>query len=183
MGTSFNERWNRFLTEWGTGALAYKRFLEITIYGSYFPLTEKERLLDLKQFLIERGYISTKLVDERPNPRSLDAWGLSKACLVFSDVNFLVFTHAGKRHGVIRELAYCRDSFEMLDRRWRCVVFEEILDNRSALPKLSSEDIDRLQEARIRRVEFENDDELKNLAAGMAFRYLKDLAEYLRTRI
>jgi len=156
--------------------------MEITIYGSYYPTTEKDLLLRLKTSLVSEGYVSSMLVDERPNPRRLNEWELSKACLKFSDVNYLIFTHTGYRHGVIRELCQCASVPSMIDRRWRCVVFEEIRGGRSALPVLNERELQELHESKIRRIEFDNEDCLKRSAGGMALRYLKDLAEDLRSR-
>ena len=117
-------RWNQFYNEWETGFTHYKPELQITVYGSYVPDSEKQLLLRMKNALISEGYIATKVVEDFPNSRSLNSFEISKACLEFSDVNFLVFTFDGKRFGVVRELTYCC-SPQMIDRRWRCVSFEQ----------------------------------------------------------
>lgn len=178
-----DDRWRSFLREWNIGFLAYKRLMEITIYGSYYPQSQKALLFRLKDSLITEGYALARIVDERNNPERLDEWELSKACLEYSDVNFLVFTHDGMRHGVVRELCHCSASTEMIDRRWRCVVFEEMRDERSALPVLDRRELENLYLSKIRRIEFQDEESLKRSANGMAFRYLKDLATDLRSRV
>ena len=174
-------RWERFYTEWKNGWLQYKQHMEITIYGSYKPDAQKRLLIRLKDALIQEGYTSTRLVEDFPNPKNLSSFELSKACLEYSDVNFLVFTFAGKRFGVSRELAHCC-SPSMIDRRWRCVSFEQRKANRTALPPMNSKELESLHISNISRVEFGDQRQLRNAMLGMATEYLFDLAETLRQR-
>lgn len=167
-----------------------KHGLIITIYGSYCPSEEKERLIKLKNFLISEGYESTRLVEDYPE--NIEKYCLSRSseermslksecCLEFSDVNFLVFTHKGKCQGVSIELAYCRNSPTMLDRRWRCVIFDEIINN---CPATSFMDRGAVYFAtgKMKRVEFRNDNELLDLARRTAVEFLYSLHPHLEQR-
>ncbi len=156
--------------------------MEITIYGSYNPPDQKNLLIRMKNALVLEGYSSAKIVEERPNPTNLDEFEISKACLEFSDVNFLIFTFAGKRFGVIRELAYCAGSTAMTDRRWRCVLCAETKGKRSALPTLSGRELEKLHVSKILLIPFRDEVQLKNALIGTAWKYLCDLAEELRNR-
>jgi hypothetical protein len=164
--------------------------LTITICGSYYPLAEKERLIALKNFLISNGYALTRLVEDYPQnivghrlfrSREQRMSTKSEYCLEFSDVNFFVFTHKGKCQGVSAELAYCRNSPTMIDRRWRSVVFDEIIDGRQATSFL-----DRgaahpaLRE--VKRMSFKNDKALLALALKVANEFLFLLHPYLTQR-
>ena len=75
-----------------------------------------------------------------------------------SDVNFLVFTGAGMRHGVVRELAYVADPV-MKRKAVDCVVFDQIVNGGSSVPDLSMCD---LRNAQIHRYEFSNELELRD---------------------
>jgi hypothetical protein len=182
LSDSPDDRWRRFIGDRNNSALKYRHLIEITLYGSYYPHQEKLKLLELREYLRKKGYAKTRLVGDHANPNSLDPVEMSKACLEYADVNFLVFTHAGMRHGVIRELDHCIDSPSMVDRRWRCVVFAEVLNGKSALPDLNVVDVERLCEARIRRIDFDSLDSLKAYAEGVALRYLFDLGRFLKER-
>ena len=131
--------------------------------------------------MIDKGYTSSYLVKDRPNP-GLDILQISKACLEYSDVNFLIFTFAGKRFGVVREPAHCASSSTMTDRRWRCVVCYEVKGKRSALPPLSNQELEQLQISRMITIPFSTEEELKQAIVGTAWKYLNELAEGLRDR-
>jgi hypothetical protein len=164
--------------------------LIITIYGSYYPLAERERLIALKNFLISNGYALTRLVEDYPQntlvnrlfrSREQRASTKSEYCLEFSDVNFFVFTHAGKCQGVSAELAYCRNSPNMIDRRWRSVVFDEIIDGRQATSFLDRGAVyPALRE--VKRISFKNDKALLALALKVANEFLFLLYPYLTQR-
>ncbi len=155
--------------------------MEITIYGSYFPQKEKDFLIRLKEALISEGYTSTRIVEDRPS-NGLDEFQASKASLEFSDINFLVFTFGGKRLGVVRELAHCTSSITMTDRRWRCVLCYEVKGNRSALPPLSTKEVEKLHMSKIRQIQFSDETQLQKAMIGISWKYLNDLAEELRSR-
>ena len=70
----------------------------------------------------------------------------------------------------------------MTDRRWRCVVCEEFNGTRTALPPLNSRELDGLHASRVQRIQFIDEEQLKNAVIGTAFQYLTDLAEQLRAR-
>ena len=78
-----------------------RSLLNITIYGSYNPPSEKELLKSVKQILIDNGYVKTKIVEDLQEQNS-EPLEESKKCLLFSDVNFLIFTKNGKKYGVMR---------------------------------------------------------------------------------
>lgn len=150
-------------------------------------MEEKRRLINLKQFLILEGYGSTRLVEDyeestrKMNPfdsREEKLSWKSESCLEFSHVNFLVFTHDGKCQGVSSELAYCRNSLSMIDRRWRCKVFDEI---RNGLPATSFMDRGGPYSAfgGIERIKFNNDGDLHKLALDVADKLLYGLHPYL----
>ena len=51
-----------------------------------------------------------------------DPLEINKICLLYSDVNFLIFTNKGKRYGVIRELAFVAEDEQMRMKVDHCVV-------------------------------------------------------------
>lgn len=152
--------------------------MTIALYGSYHPQEEKQLLIQLKNKLIDNGYTSTYLVQDYPRKGESDL-EISERSLLFSDVNFLIFTKGGKRLGLVRELAFVAVSEEMVDKAWACVVFDQIVNGESSIPPLSLEDI---HNSGIRRREFATFQELEDLAIGTAFWYLKKLAPVLRRR-
>jgi hypothetical protein len=77
--------------------------MNITIYGSYYPPSDEQLLLDIKQILIDDEYENTSLVREYQRNESEDSLEISKKCLLFSDLNYLIFTKTGKRLGLVRE--------------------------------------------------------------------------------
>ena len=115
--------WDEFKRKYiDNNITSLKPLLNITIYGSYQPTEEKQLLLSLKAILIDEGYVNTMLVDDRQDP-DLDALEKSKMCLLYSDVNFLIFTKRGKRLGVARELAFVAEDEGMRHKINHCVVF------------------------------------------------------------
>jgi len=150
--------------------------MTVTIYGSYHPKKEKDSLIDCKTALIADGYQQAKLVTDYPTTGSaLDA---SKECLLYSDVNFLVFTKGGKRLGLVRELTFIATDERMRTKVDHCVVFDEFKKTTS-IPKLSSDDI---VNARIPQRTFTRLEELKEIMVKEAFWHLRRLAAILRSR-
>ena len=135
------DRWLRFNQRKQNDLIDLRRKLQLTLYGSFRPSSEKKLLTRLKRHLIEQGFSNTRLVSDFSNVNSLDILEISKECLEFSHVNFLIFTRQGKRHGVIRELAFVADSPAMKHKISDCMVFDQILNNKSSVPPLSKMDI------------------------------------------
>ena len=72
-------------------------------------------------------------------------------------MNFLVFTRAGRRLGLVRELAHI--AYAMGSKADDCVVFDQVADGRSSLPDLSQCD---LRNARIYQYKFRDEAELRD---------------------
>ncbi len=168
-----------------------KKGLIIRIDGSYYPPREKDRLIQLKTFLISEGYESTRLVEDYPKkesrfclsiPHEEEVSWKSECCLEFSDLNFFIFTNRGKCQGVSVELAYCRNSLTMIDRRWRCIIFDEVLRNHPAT-SLMNRSSAYFTYGTMRRIKFTNDVELLTLARDTALEFLYILHPYLEQRI
>ena len=151
--------------------------MTITIYGSYLPEREEEILRECKKTLISDGYSETKLVKDydAPTSSSLEA---STNCLLFSDVNFLVFTKGGHRRGLVRELAFIFHDKHMRRKDIHCTIFDEH-KRTSSIPSLSRNDI---EEIGLKVREFTTIDELKQRMVKEAYLNLKRLAPSLRRR-
>lgn len=83
--------------------------MSIMLCGSYRPLPEMMLLARMRNFLGVEGCAQACLVKDAPDD-SVGPPEASKKYLENSDVNFLVFTGAGMRHGLIRELAHVASS-------------------------------------------------------------------------
>lgn len=79
--------------------------MSIMLCGSYHPPPEMMLLARMRNFLGVEGCAQACLVKDAPDD-SVGPPEASKRYLENSDVNFLVFTGAGMRHGLIRELAH-----------------------------------------------------------------------------
>jgi hypothetical protein len=99
--------------------------------------------------------------------------------LLFSDVNFLVFTKRGKRLGLARELAFVAEDERMRSKINHLVFDETPTKNSSSVPTLSSSDI---QNARINRRSFNTPDELKEAIISEAYWQLRRLSPVLSSR-
>lgn len=136
-----------------TNALAIKRRMSITLYGSYQPATEKRFLERQRDFLRDNGYSRARLVSDE-HIAGIDPLTSSKRHLLHSDVNFMFFTKNGMRQGIVRELAYVAEDPAMTGKIADCVVFDERDDARSSIPELSWSDI---SSRRIEVHRFENE--------------------------
>ena len=152
--------------------------MTITLYGSYYPKSELAFLKRQKEYLISQGYVKTQLVMDY-NPNGLNSLDVSKRCLQFSDVNFLIFTQNGKRHGVIRELAFVAESRKMITKVQDCVVFDQVSKDRSAIPPLSLGDI---ENSGILKHEFTNEQKLQKSLSAKSFWYLRKKKKDLESR-
>lgn len=174
------DRWARFNQRILDEFENLKNRLIISIYGSYRPQKEEEFLLRQKQFLIDLGYSGTKIVKDYQDKSELPPLEISKRCLLYSDVNFLIFTREGKRYGVIRELAYIADSKDMVSKTPYCTVFDQLKDGLGSVPPLSLDDI---KNSGIVRHEFYEEKDLQEAIKTKAFWYLRKLKSDLETRV
>lgn len=130
--------------------------MSITLYGSYHPPSEMRFLERQRDFLQGEGFALACLVKDGPDDgaTALDA---SKRYLENSDVNFLIFTKAGMRLGLVRELAYVADP-SMRRKAADCVVFDQVTGGLGSVPDLSLCDLD---DARIQHYKFRDEPELQ----------------------
>jgi hypothetical protein len=171
-----SDGWDDFKRKYEESINSLKSLLGVTIYGSYNPKKEKDLLLSLKQILINEGYGKTVLVDDRKQQDS-DPLEISKMCLLYSDVNFLIFTKQGKRFGLVRELAFIAEDIRMRPKLSHCVVFDKIVNNESSsIPPLSISDI---KNVRIHRRTFKTVEELKDAIVSEAYWQLKSLSNVI----
>ncbi len=130
--------------------------MSITLYGSYHPPSEMSFLERQRDYLRAEGYALACLVKDGPDD-GITALEASKRYLENSDVNFLIFTRAGKRLGLVRELAHVADA-SMRRKAADCVVFDQAAGGASSVPDLSLCDLD---DAKIQRYEFRDEPELQ----------------------
>lgn len=181
MPTRFTDRWLHFFDKKRLEISRLKSLLQVTIYGSFQPTTEKERLLNLVHVLRRKGYKSCDIVggELRQNPQNWKVDKLSQFYLENSDVNFLVFTHEGKRLGVTDELGYTLHSPVMRRIRQFCTIFDDFSTGYSALTSLQ---LKRIEEIGMRYYAFSSDRELHEFAVAAARDYIVILINDLRAR-
>ena len=155
--------------------------LRITLYGSYYPNSEKHLLEKQRDTLRSVGYPMTNLVSDYPKPRrGATPLEISTHCLETSDANFLIFTKNGKNLGVTHEIAYVSMSDSMADRARYCVVFDEVFDECGTVSPLSMESI---KNSGIVRYEFCGEDDLKQGLMSHAYRQVRMQYGTLRGRL
>jgi len=176
-----SSRWEKYNRRIAKDFEPLKRVMTMTIYGSYYPQSEKDFLISQRNFLRDKGYVNTNIVDDYLDPEP-DITSLEKStrCLEFSDVNFLVFTREGKRYGVSRELTHIATSSTMIDKIPFCTVFEQIRDERGSIPPLSLDDINN---SGINRREFETEQQLQTALSQQSFAKLRRLQSTLIKRL
>lgn len=152
--------------------------MSITLYGSYQPDSERKFLEGQRDFLKGNGYSRAALVADAL-AGNVDPLETSKRHLANSDVNFLIFTCAGYRHGVTRELAYIADDPTMHSKAADCVVFDEVRGGRTSVPTLSMHDI---RNARINRLKFDDEGKLRYGLLTKAESYVIAKASWLAGR-
>ena len=130
------ESWDKFLDEFNERTDSLKSKLNVTIYGSYYPNKEKTLLKNLKDFLIKNGYTNTILVEDKQRPGD-DPLEISQKCMQFSQINLLIFTRAGKRYGLIDELAFLTSNTQMFEKVPFSIVFDQVRGGKSSIPALS----------------------------------------------
>lgn len=172
------DRWAQFNRRINNEFEELKKRMTITIYGSYKPSAEKDLLIEMKEHLIKNHYLQTKIVEDYQSENE-DSLEISKKCLQYSDVNFLIFTRTGKRFGVVRELAFISDSHLMVHKTPFCVVFDMLQDSKGSIPPLSLSDI---RNSGIIRQEFFNNMELKKFLLAKSFWYVRKLRHELSIR-
>ena len=176
-----NSRWDRF-NEKHDDVNEYKKLrsiLRITVYGSYYPESAKKTLIRQRNFLRNKGYSETSLVEDYSYGKILP---LDKSIMSLenSDVNFLIFTKEGKNLGVTRELAHIATSSTMADKIPFCTVFTEIEDKSGSISVLSINDI---ENSHIPRREFQGEKQLQKALLQQAFAKTRKLKNELKQRL
>jgi hypothetical protein len=157
--------------------------LRLTLYGSFQPQKEKEKLESLASELRHRGFLDTGIVGDsrRPNREMLDTYQLSIFYLEESDANFLIFPQTGKRLGVTAELAHILESLEMSRKRSTCVIFDQLKGKHGSLTQLQ---LDRIAElGDIELVPFSDWNKLPNFCFNRAVEMCRRLWVLLRSRV
>ena len=173
------DSWEEFNRKYDDNINSLRPLLNITIYGSYFPASEKKLLLSVKKLLIDVRYEKTVLVEDRIKKKGSDSLEISKRCLLYSDVNFLVFTKTGRRLGLVRELAFIAEDENMRLKIPNCMIFDQVVREKSSVPDLSNSDI---KNSRMNCRRFVTNDELKKAIVNEAFWRLRSLAHVLYSR-
>lgn len=176
-----SERWKKLLAESKREEEELRELLEITVYGSFKPDSEKQRLINLVEAIRDEGFPSCDIVGGELR-RLID--GVNDSCMFYlkrSDVNLLVFTHRGKRLGVTDELAYVLYSLEMRQRRHHCAVFDQT--SRDGYSALTFKQVEQLKELSMLHVEFKNKRDLHKNAVGTVHNLFKELRVELQMRL
>ncbi|WP_048140492.1 hypothetical protein [Methanosarcina horonobensis] len=176
-----SERWNIFQQKKAESIISHKGRIHIIIYGAYNPpgdgehLGEKERLIKLRDYLRNNGYISTYIVEDFPSDEKSISSNLDKSfdCLKFADLNILVFTCRGKTDSVTSELKYVIGN-NLLSK---CRVFEETHNGIPAMGTLLKEEL-RTERYHVVSVEYDNDIDLHEHVLGDVFSFFE---KYIRT--
>lgn len=85
---------------------------------------------------------------------------ISQQCMRFSNINLLIFTLRGKRHGVIDELAFLTLDPQMREKLPFSMIFYQVSGKRSSIPDLSNS---RARKFGIQCREFETSKQLKEI--------------------
>lgn len=179
-GTS-THRWAYYYKNKLTERDRLKPQLRITIYGSFQPHSEKKRLLNLVQSLRKKGYADCDIVEGklRGNPKKLSPPDICQFYLEHSDVNFLVFTHKGKRLGVTDELGFILHSPLMYKMHAYCVIFDDFSRGYSSLTPLQ---LEKVKQIGLTHVEFRTKKDLRKAATSIAWTYIFKLQDVLKAR-
>jgi hypothetical protein len=153
------DSWKDFLRKYQRPIDSLRSKINITLYGSYYPDNDKLLLTELKDLLRENGYSNTILVEDRQLPED-DPLEISQKCMLFSQINLLIFTHTGKRHGVIDELSFITSDQQMFEKIHFCIVFDQVKGRKSSIPSLS---MSRIKRYAVQRREFRTTQELKTI--------------------
>lgn len=147
-----------------------KPLCRIILFGSYYPLKEKEFLIRIRDELKKDGYINTWLVENYPTYNDLGIREKSMFCLEYSHINFFIITFKGVGRGETVELEEIIRNATKLS--FKTVVCYEIkCENNDRIPSLSPLQEDGLISAKIKKVEFKKDnfEDLFELIRGIAW--------------
>ncbi len=153
------DSWEQFILKYQKPISSLKSKINVTLYGSYYPDKDKLLLRDLKKMLRKDGYINTILVEDKQS-KGDDPLEISQQCMLFSQINLLIFTKEGKRHGVIDELAFLTSDQKMFEKIQFSLVFDQVLGRRSSIPSLS---MSRVTRYGVQRREFQTPEQLKKI--------------------
>jgi len=176
-----SERWKKLLADSKKEEEELRNLLEITVYGSFKPDSEKQRLIKLVKAIRSEGFPSCDIVGGKLRPLTN---GINNSCMFYlktSDVNLLVFTQRGKKLGVTDELAYVLYSLEMHQRRHHCAVFDQT--SRSEYSALTLKQVEQLKELSMLHVEFKNKRDLHKNAIGTVHNLFKERRLELQMRL
>ncbi|MHA1917154.1 MAG: hypothetical protein ACTSUV_02445 [Candidatus Ranarchaeia archaeon] len=164
-----------------------KKKLVVTVYGSFYPVKEKKKLLELTKYLRRKGFGNTDYVEgeKRPNVDDLDKDLISKKYLLDSDVNFLVFSQKGRGKGVTAELGYILNVPLLDGSRKSCVIFDQVKRGNSSITRLQRDEIKRINEKKIiiTIVPYSNLNDLKDAAYSQALHFVNKYKKKLEKRI
>lgn len=118
------DSWEQFKLKYTKPISSLKSEINITLYGSYYPVKDK-LLRELKSTLKSNGYTNTILVEDKQSIGD-DPLEISQQCMLFSQVNLLIFTRQGKKHGLIDELAFLTSDQRMFEKIQFSLVFDQV---------------------------------------------------------
>lgn len=166
-----SKNFNKFIEKFRKKEIIEKKPLcRIILFGSYYPLTEKEFLIKIRDDLKNDGYINAWLVENYPTYNDLGIREKSIFCLEYSHINFFIITFKGVGRGETVELEEIIRNATKLS--FKTVVFYEIkCENNDKIPSLSPLQEDGLISAKIKTVEFKKDnyEDLFQLIRGKAW--------------
>jgi hypothetical protein len=157
------DSWEEFKQNYYDSINNVKSKLNITIYGSYYPDEDKSLLRDLKRILKEKGYPNTFLVEDKQSKED-DPLEISQLCMLYSDINLLIFTHTGKRLGLVDELSFLTSDPRMSQKIDFSLAFDQLYERqgqeRTSIPDLS---MSRVKRYGVQRRKFSTSEELKEI--------------------
>lgn len=138
-------QWEKFSHENRYFQNSLKKELVVTLYGAYYPKTEKKFLEHLRDFMKKNGYVKTKLVSDYQNifKHMKNVSDLSHQCIRMSDVNFFIVRKNGKNQGVVRELSFLADDPTLIEKQNFSTIFTQ-KNSYPLLTKLILDDISEL---------------------------------------
>lgn len=175
-----SERWKKLLAESKKEEEELRKLIEITVYGSFKPDSEKQRLIKLVEAIRAEGFPSCDIVGENLRPLINS---VNESCTFYlksSDVNLLVFTQRGKKLGVTDELGYILYSPEMHQRRHHCAVFDQ--PSKTGYSALTLSQVEQLKDLSMLHVEFKSKRELHLNAIGTLHNLFKEQRLELQMR-
>ncbi|MFC1786755.1 hypothetical protein ACFLY8_01805 [Halobacteriota archaeon] len=155
--------------------LSAKPKLKILILGPYIPPSAKSQLKELRNFLKNKGYTQTKLVEDIPNKAvfheegKINLFTKSIFCINSADVNYFIFLNNGRNEGVTAELTYTCNNLQ--NKLNTCAVFIE-KKYKKTLSTMIRDQIS-LREKKLRQASFQNNKELHDIALGYSLECLK----------